>query len=111
MPPGSAAATLGAMSTRILLFSALTFSSAAYAADLPRAAAPEIFAPGVISGPANDGAPTFSPDGDTLYFTRSGANGVESVIMESHWSGGTWSGPVLANLSAEPWLVWSEKRL
>src|SRR5580704_10880956 len=30
--------------------------------------APQIFSPGVISGPANDGSPTLSPDGNTLYF-------------------------------------------
>ena len=36
--------------------------------------APEIFGPGVISGPENDGSPTFSPDGQTLYFTRSAAH-------------------------------------
>ncbi len=28
----------------------------------------------MISGPANDGAPTFSPDGTTLFFTRSNSN-------------------------------------
>jgi len=89
------------MSSRILLLSALTFSPAAFAADLPTAGPPEIFAPGVISGPANDGAPTFSPDGGTLYFTRSGANGTESIILESHRSGATWSAPAVAPFSGE----------
>lgn len=32
--------------------------------------APMIFAPGIISGAGNDGTPTFSPDGRTLYFYR-----------------------------------------
>jgi Tol biopolymer transport system component len=59
----------------------------------------EIFAPGVISGPANDGAPTFSPDGGTLYFTRSTANW--SVILESHKVDGQWSKPTLAPFSGE----------
>jgi WD40-like Beta Propeller Repeat len=27
----------------------------------------QLFAPGVVSGPANDGSPTFSPDGKTLF--------------------------------------------
>jgi Tol biopolymer transport system component len=61
--------------------------------------APQIFAPGVISGPANDGAPTFSPDGNTLYFTRSTANW--SAILESHKVNGQWSKPLLASFSGE----------
>jgi hypothetical protein len=55
---------------------------------------PKIFAPGVISSPANDGSPTFSPDGNTLFFTRSTANW--SAILESHKAQGNWSKPVLA---------------
>jgi len=60
---------------------------------------PEIFAPGVISGPANDGAPTFSPDGSTLFFTRSAAQW--TVILESHQVKGEWTKPVLAPFSGE----------
>ena len=56
---------------------------------------PRIFAPGTISGPANDGAPTFTPDGRTLYFERT--NGVWTTILESHLSGGRWSRPALAS--------------
>ena len=41
----------------------------------------EVFAPGVISGPANDAAATFSPDGRTVYFFRS--NGEDYDIMVS----------------------------
>jgi dipeptidyl aminopeptidase/acylaminoacyl peptidase len=89
------------MRTRFLLLSALAFPSVMFGAEPPQAAAPEIFSPGVISGPANDGAPTFSPDGTTLYFTRSGPNGIESIIMESHWSSGNWSRPTVAPFSGE----------
>lgn len=60
---------------------------------------PQIFAPGVISSPANDGSPTFSPDGNTLFFTRSAANW--TVILESHKTGGQWSKPTLAPFSGE----------
>jgi hypothetical protein len=63
----------------------------------------EIFAPGVISSPANDGSPTFSPDGNTLFFTRSTANW--GAILESHKDShkvdGAWSKPVLAPFSGE----------
>jgi hypothetical protein len=64
-------------------------------------AAPEIFAPGVISGPANDGSPTFSPDGNTIFFTRSGS--FWSVIMESHKAAGRWTEPRIAPFSGQ-WL-------
>src|SRR5271154_4162512 len=60
---------------------------------------PQIFAPGVVSGPANDGSPTFSPDGNTIFFTRSTANW--GVIVESHKIQGDWSRPTLATFSGE----------
>ena len=56
-----------------------------------------IFAPGIISGPANDGSPTFSPDGTTLFFTRYAAHW--SVILQSHLEKGKWSEPVVAPFS------------
>lgn len=60
---------------------------------------PQLFAPGVVSGPANDGSPVFSPDGNTIYFTRT--NGSWSAILESHKIGGQWSKPVIAPFSGE----------
>jgi hypothetical protein len=75
---------------------ALTESSPAPPNRLPTA---EVFAPGVISGPANDGAPTFSRDGNTLFFTRSTSHW--SSILESHKERGTWSAPVIAPFSGE----------
>ena len=71
--------------------------AAAAAAAPPVLAAPQVFAPGVVSGPANDEAPTFSPDGNTLLFTRSGAGG--GIILESHRVHGRWSTPVMASFS------------
>lgn len=59
----------------------------------------EIFAPGVISGPANDGSPAFTPDGKTLYFARSGAGA--GVILESHLVNGTWTTPAIAPFSGQ----------
>jgi Tol biopolymer transport system component len=58
-----------------------------------------IFAPGIISGAGNDGTPTFSPDGRTLYFYRYGATATEAVILESHRTGARWSQPVVAPFS------------
>jgi Tol biopolymer transport system component len=87
---------------------AVTAQNAAAGAALPVA---EIFAPGVVSGPANDGAPTFSPDGNTIFFTRSTTHW--TVILESHRMGepnrsgelqkmkSEWSKPTLASFSGE----------
>lgn len=59
-------------------------------------AAPSIFAPGIVSSSANDGSPTFTPDGNTLVFTRSGTWG---ALMESHRERGRWSAPTMAQFS------------
>jgi Tol biopolymer transport system component len=61
--------------------------------------APAIFAPGVISSLGNDGTPTFSPDGQTLYFYRYGASPGSAVILESQRTGSGWSIPVAAPFS------------
>lgn len=64
------------------------------------AGAPEIFAPGIISGPANDTDPAFSPDGDTVFFARN------NTIMLSKRSGVTWSAPRIAPFSGQ----WSDQQ-
>ena len=68
-------------------------------ADDPSVPAAEIFAPGVISGPANDWTPVFSPDGKTLYFWRSGTSW--GFILESHQTNKGWSEPVIAPFSGQ----------
>jgi Tol biopolymer transport system component len=78
---------------------ALAVSWAAGARAATEGPAPEIFAPGVISGPANDGAPSFTPDGKTLFFTRSGAGA--GAILESHFVDGSWTTPTIAPFSGE----------
>jgi Tol biopolymer transport system component len=54
---------------------------------------PDIFAPGVISGPGNADCPAFTPDGNTVYFD------VGSMILVSHRTQGTWSKPQIASFS------------
>lgn len=73
-------------------------------ASLPAAAqqAASIFAPGIISGPAHDSAPAFTPDGKTLYFCRSNQSG--STILVSHLAQGRWSEPQVAPFSGQ----WSD---
>lgn len=76
-----------------------TGNMAAAAIENPALPAPVIFAPGVISGPGNDGTPTFSPDGRTLYFYRYGSSPESAVILESHRTAAGWSKPVAASFS------------
>jgi Tol biopolymer transport system component len=65
-------------------------------------ATPEVFAPGIISGPEHDMAPAFTPDGKTVYFCRS--DGTHSTILVSHLSRGRWSEPQAAEFSG----TWSD---
>lgn len=74
----------------------LTALSTAVAAQ---GSSPQIFSPGVISGPANDLSPAFTPDGKTVFFTR--ANSSQSTIMVSHMTGARWSTPEIAPFSGE----------
>ena len=74
----------------------MIFLATGAAAALP-VAAPTVFAPGVISGPANEASPVFTPDGDTVYFTRS--NGSDNVILVSHRQADGWSQPTIASFS------------
>ena len=61
--------------------------------------APRLFAPGVISGAADDMSPAFLPDGKTVFFTRGNDSG--SVILVSHFVNGEWSAPAVAPFSGE----------
>ena len=58
---------------------------------------PRLFAPGVISGPADDLSPAFTPDGKAVFFTRGNASG--SMIMVSTLADGHWSAPTIAPFS------------
>ena len=78
----------------------LPFIGAAAFAAAP-AAVPEVFEPGVISGPGHDSAPAFSPDGREVYFTRSSS--ALSTILVSHRLAQGWSEPEVAPFSGQ-WL-------
>lgn len=69
-------------------------------ANAAPASAPEIFAPGVISGPANDADPAFTADGKLLVFSRNG------ILLVSQNTGGRWSSPVIAPFSGQ----WSDQQ-
>ncbi|HYM01096.1 MAG TPA: hypothetical protein VEZ90_19210, partial [Blastocatellia bacterium] len=83
----------------ILVLASFCVESFANSTVQQAAPGPEIFAPGVISGPANEGSPTFSPDGNTLFFTISSSHW--SIILESSRIKGHWSVPRIAPFSGE----------
>jgi Tol biopolymer transport system component len=74
-------------------------AAALFAAGVVADPAPQVFAPGVISGPANDAGPAFSSDGKTVYFFRS--NGNDYFIMESQLTKAGWSTPAIAPFSGQ----------
>lgn len=74
-------------------------STALFAAAANADAVPQVFAPGVISGPADDEGPAFTPDDKTVYFFRN--NGSDYFIMESHRTEGGWSAPTIAPFSGQ----------
>lgn len=77
----------------LILLGSFLFSIGALASD------PAVFAPGVISGPANEASPVFTPDGSTVYFTRS--NSSDNVILTSHRQAGGWMQPTIAPFSGQ----------
>jgi hypothetical protein len=70
-----------------------------YSGATPADALPQVFAPGVISGPANNSAPAFTPEGKTVYFTRSNCSDYD--ILVSRFDGKTWSQPKIAPFSGQ----------
>ena len=72
----------------LVVLAGLTASAAA-------APAPAVFAPGVISGPADDADPAFSADGQTVVFARNG------TLMISTRRDSNWSTPVIAPFSGQ----------
>ena len=57
---------------------------------------PEVFAPGVVSSPYTEWATSFSPDGNTVYFSR---GAVYWTLVSSERKGDRWSTPVVLPFS------------
>jgi Tol biopolymer transport system component len=86
---------------RLVTLAAFSIAATAWSGSSEAALpTPMIFAPGVVSGPQNDGAPTFTSDAKTIYFERS--YGHRSIIFESRRVGASWSKPRVASFSG-PW--------
>ena len=61
---------------------------------------PELFAPGVVSTEDNEFGPAFLPDGNTLFFCRTGPTRTQTqVILYTEKRGGKWTEPRVAPFS------------
>lgn len=60
---------------------------------------PRIFAEGVVSTPADEFNVAFTPDGKTVYFTKSVVRSYLYTICVSHFERGKWSSPEVASFS------------
>lgn len=76
----------------------ITYSAASISSH---ATMPQVFAPGVVSGPANEDSAAFTPDGGTVFFDR--IHWPNAAIMVSHRVNGHWSEPTVAPFSGR-WL-------
>lgn len=65
-------------------------------------ATPQVFAPGVIST-GKEFALTFTPDGNTVYFTRRDEAKKPNHIYESHLVNGVWQTAVAVSFSSDQW--------
>jgi Tol biopolymer transport system component len=83
-----------------LLFPLIALLIFAAADSLAQTVKPEIFAPGIISGPVDDAAPAFTPDGKTVYFHR-GSIAIGGIMVVSHLENGKWSIPDVASFSGQ----------
>ncbi len=90
--------------SKVLLLASFIFSSVCLC-TAQTAKVTELVAPGVISTEVNETSSTLTPDGKTMYFTRSDAQFADNTILESHLEkNGTWSKPEVASFSG----VWRD---
>lgn len=66
--------------------------------------APEMFAPDIVSTDLMETTASFTPDGKTVYFTRSDNRFADNTIMFSVMKNGKWSQPEVASFSG----VWRD---
>ena len=69
-----------------------------YASDTPLPE-PKLFSEGVISTPEDELNAAFTPDGQTVFFTRLFPGNKLGVILVSHFKNGQWQTPEIASFS------------
>jgi Tol biopolymer transport system component len=89
------------ISTSLVTF-ALLFGSSDFYSQVT-ADQPKLFAPGIVSTEFTETSATFTPDGKTVYFTRSDLAG-DHTILTSTFRSGKWGTPDIASFSG----VWRD---
>ena len=69
------------------------------AAGVGTTAEPRLFGEGVISTGDDEFGGSFTPDGDTIYFSRSAPHSYRYTMLESHRVNGRWSTPAVLPFS------------
>lgn len=90
------AAKLALISTAFVSSTAAPGPSVHYAQDT----GPELVGTGVLSTRDDDLNSAFTPDGRTVYWTKSAAENI-GVILFSHWDGKRWETPQVAPFSGQ----------
>lgn len=96
---------------RLLLFAAAITALVGLNAAAGGLPAPRVWQPGVLSTTLHDAAPAFTPDGRTVFFSRSVGSGTPvPAIYVSHRVDGRWTTPEVAPFSGrysdmEPYLA------
>ncbi len=80
-----------------MMYAAAAFLVTALARDT--SPVPEMVAPGVISTEYDEFGGALTPDGDTIYFSRSVTRSYAYAILKSHRVGTSWSTPEIAPFS------------
>ncbi|SEI85985.1 TolB family protein [Frateuria terrea] len=87
--------------TTVRLLAVCVCASLSFCAAAAAPVRPQIFAPGVISGPAAEDSAAFTPDGDTVFFDR--VRWPNAAILVAHRTAYGWSTPEVAPFSGR-WL-------
>lgn len=83
----------------IMKFQLILMVIAIFSTNLIGQNKPELIAPQVISTEFHETSSSFTPDGKTIYFTRSDMQFADNTILVSHLKNGSWSKPEVASFS------------
>ena len=86
--------------TRVFLAALAVLTSAAHAAQAPGGDLRPAMVPGVLSTADDELNTAFTPDGQTVYFSKNVGDRV-GVILVSRLTGGKWGSPVVAPFSGQ----------
>ena len=85
---------------RALIATALLASTSSLAAQVPSSRQPQLFAEGIVSTSDDEFGGSLTPNGDTIYFSKSAPHSYRYSMLKSHQvKGGAWSRPTMLPFS------------